>query len=99
MVSLITLRSDLTSALKGGESVRLSTLRMLISAINNNAIAKYGAESEVKLTQSDIIDTIKKQAKTHRESIEAFERGGRQDLVAKEKTELAILESYLPKEL
>jgi uncharacterized protein YqeY len=99
MLSLATVRSDLTTALKSGESVRLGTLRMLLSAVNNSGIAKYGAASEERLTEGDILDTIKKQAKTHHESIEAYEKAGRQELVAKEKAELAVLETYLPKEL
>ena len=99
MLSLATLRSDLTTALKSGESVRLGTLRMLISAVNNLGIAKYGAASEEKLTEHDILETIKKQAKTHRESIDAYKKAGRQELVDKEKAELVVLESYLPKEI
>ena len=99
MLSLATLRSDLTTALKSGESVRLGTLRMLISAVNNLGIAKYGAASEEKLTEHDILETIKKQAKTHRESIDAYKKAGRQELADKEKAELVVLESYLPKEI
>ncbi len=72
---------------------------MLVSAINNAAIAKYGAASEEKLTEADILDTIKKQAKTHRESIDAYQQAGRRELVDKEKAELIILESYLPTEM
>lgn len=89
----------MTAALKGGDSVRLLTLRMLLAAVKNFAISKYGAEADAKLTDPDVTDIIRKQAKTHRESIEAFEKGGRQDLVEKEKAELAILEGYLPKGL
>lgn len=86
-----------TAALKGGDRVRVSTLRMLISAVKNAAISKYGADSEKNLTDVDVLETIKKQVKTHRESIEAFTRGGRQDLVDKEKAELLILEAHLSK--
>lgn len=89
----------MTAALKGGDSVRLSTLRMLIAAVKNFSISMYGAEADAKLTDANVTEAIKKQAKTHRESIVAFEKGGRADLVEKEKAELAILEGYLPKEL
>lgn len=99
MLSLATVRSDMTTALKGGESVRLGTLRMLLSAVNNVGIAKYGASGEEKLTETDILDTIKKQVKTHRESIEAYQQAKRQELVDKETAELVVLESYLPKEI
>lgn len=93
------LKSELRSAMKASDTNRRDTLRYLLSAVNNSAIAKYGAEAEAKLTQSDVLDVIKKQVKTHKESIEAFEKGGRADLVDKEKAELAILEGYLPKQM
>lgn len=99
MTILDQLHSDMTAALKAGDQTRLSTLRLLLAAVKNFAIAKYGAEADAKLTDADVTETTRKQAKTHRESIEAFEKGGRQDLVDKEKAELAILESYLPKAL
>ncbi|MBI3577042.1 GatB/YqeY domain-containing protein [Candidatus Gottesmanbacteria bacterium] len=99
-MALVTeLQSDMTAALKAGDQTRLMSLRMLLAAVKNAAIAKYGSDSETKLTDSDVIEVIKKQAKTHRESIDAFSKGGRQDLVDKEKKELTILEEYLPKEL
>ena len=51
------------------------------------------------MTDTDVLDVIKKQAKTHKESIEAFTKAGRTELAAKESEELSILESYLPKQL
>ncbi len=92
-------KSQLQKAMKAGDTNRRDTLRFLLSAINNSAIAKYGAEAEAKFTEADVLDTIKKQVKTHKESIEAFEKGGRADLVEKEKSELTILEAYLPKQM
>lgn len=93
------LKTELQKAMKAGDSIRRDTLRFLLSAIHNSAIAKYGAQSEAKRTEADVLDTVKKQVKTHKESIEAFEKGGRADLVEKEKAELAILEAYLPKQM
>lgn len=93
------LKTELAAAMKSGDTTRRDTLRFLLSAINNSAIGKYGREADTKLTEADVLDTIKKQVKTHRESIEAFEKGGRADLANKEKAELAILETYLPKQL
>lgn len=87
------------AALKTGDSVAVLTLRMLISAVKNVAIARYGADADQKVTDTDVVDVVKKQVKMHRESIEAFAKGNRQDLVDKEKAELVILEAYLPKEL
>ncbi|MBI2405072.1 GatB/YqeY domain-containing protein [Candidatus Gottesmanbacteria bacterium] len=93
------LRQDLTASMKKGDSVRVDTLRFLLAAIRNSAIAKYDAAGESKMTDADVLDVIKKQAKTHRESIDAFTKGNRPDLVEKEQKELAILEVFLPKQI
>lgn len=93
------LQEDLNASLKAGDSVRVGALRFLISAIHNSAIAKYGAAWETSLTDSDIVDVVKKQVKTHKESITAFECAGRAELAAKEKEELAVLEEFAPKEI
>jgi uncharacterized protein YqeY len=85
---------DLKQAMKSGDTVRRDTLRMLISSINNAEIAK-----QADLEESDIFGVISKEVKRHQESIEAFKKGNREDLVAKEKAELAILETYLPSQM
>lgn len=90
------IKDDIISSLKAGRQVRLSTLRFLLSAVRYAAIAKYGADGEAKLTDTDVLDVVKKQVKTHRESIDAFDKGGRPELVAKEKAELEILQGFLP---
>lgn len=96
---LNSLGEDLTTSLKRGDKVRVDTLRFLLAAIRNFAIAKYGAAGESSLTDEDVLDVISKQAKSHRESIEAFQKAGRVDLVQKEDAELAILTSFLPKQI
>ncbi len=93
------IKTSITTALKAGQSRRVETLRFLLSAARYSAIAKYGAKGEEGLTDADVLDVIKKQAKTHKESIEAFTKAGRTELAAKESEELSILESYLPKQL
>jgi hypothetical protein len=93
------LQTDLTNSLKAGKVTRVETIRFLIAGVRNAVTAKYGTEWEKKMTDADVVDTVKKQIKTHRESIEAFEKANRQDLVAKEKTQLTILEEFAPKEL
>ena len=79
--------------------MRVETIRFLIAGIHNIVTAKYGVDWEKKTTDADVLDAVKKQIKTHRESIEAFEKAGRQELVSKEKAQLAILEEFAPKEL
>lgn len=98
-MSLSDLRQDLNASLKKGDSVRVQTLRFLLAAVRNMAITKYGAAGEESVTAEDVMDVIKKQAKTHRESIEAFTKANRPDLVEKEQKELVILEAFLPKEM
>ncbi|MEK7065673.1 MAG: GatB/YqeY domain-containing protein, partial [Patescibacteria group bacterium] len=93
------LQLQVSEALKSGDRVRVETLRFLLSAVRNAAIAKYGNKSEVAVTDDDVVDVIKKQVKTHRESVEAFTQAGRQELADAEKAQLAILESYLPKQM
>ena len=89
------INSDLKAALKNKDSIRVSTLRLLISAIN------YFLIDERKDTLSDdaVIGIIQKQVKQRNDSIESYQKGGRNDLKEKEQAELHILESYLPQQL
>lgn len=98
-MNLSDLQKDLNESLKAGKSSRVGTIRFLVSAIRNSAIAKYGAKWETSVTDADVIDVVKKQVKTHKESIEAFEGAKRPELAAKEKEELAVLEGFAPKEM
>jgi uncharacterized protein YqeY len=88
------LNSDLKQALRDRDKIRTSCIRLVLSAVKNTEIAK-GAELE----ETDILGVIAKEAKQRKESIEAFKRGNRQDLVAQEEAELAILMEYLPKQM
>ncbi len=96
---LDTLKADLVTAMKSHDAVKVDTLRFLLSAIRNAAIAKYGAASDTALTDGDVMDTIKKQVKTHKESVEAFTTAGRSELVSKEQGELDVLSAYVPAEM
>ena len=93
------LQTDLTTSLKAGNSVRVETIRFLIAGVRNAVTDKYGVDWEKKMTDADVLDSVKKQIKTHRESIEAFEKAERHELVSKEKAQLVILEEFAPKEL
>ena len=88
------LTADLRQALKGGDTTRRSAIRLVIAGVKNAAIAK-GAP----LDDAGIIDVIAREVKQRRESIAEFSKGNRQDLVAKEEAELAILFEYLPKQM
>jgi len=86
--------SDLKEAMRAKDATKLGVLRMLKSALKYAAIAKSGAEAE--LSDAEVVQVIRKQAKQRHDSIESFEGGGRTELAEKEKEELAILNSYLP---
>lgn len=88
------LDSDLRDAMRARDAAKLGVLRMLKSALKYAAIEKSGAEGE--LSDTEVIQVIRKQAKQRQDSIESFEKGGRAELAAKEKEELSILQSYLP---
>lgn len=89
------IEEDLKTALRAGDTLKLSVLRMLSSAIKTFAIDKNLKEPE----NSDILQIVQKQAREHKESISQFEKGSRKDLADKEARELVILESYLPEQL
>lgn len=93
------IKKSIQTSLKSGDSERVSTLRMLLSAIRYAAIKIYGADGETKMTDEDVLSVIQKQAKERRESIDAYTKGGRNDLAEKEQKELAILQTYLPSAL
>lgn len=88
------IQEALRGALKQQQRVEVSTLRLLLSEIKNAEIAEQKPADDNK-----VLDVITKEVKRHRESIEAFKQGNRSDLVAQEEAELAILMSYLPKQM
>ena len=88
------IREALKAALKRQQSIEVSTLRLLLSEIRYAEIAQQKPADDNK-----VLDVITKETKRRRESIEAFKKGNRADLVAKEEAELAILMSYLPKQM
>jgi uncharacterized protein YqeY len=90
----IKLNDDLRQAMRGGDSLRCSVIRMLLSAMNYSEIAK-----QATLTDSDILGVIAKEIKQRKESIEAYTLANRPELAAKETAEMAILKAYLPEQL
>lgn len=83
--------------MRAKDAGRLGVLRMLKSALKYSASDKAGAEGH--LDDAEASQVIRKQVKQRQDSIEQFEKGGRPELAAKEKEELAILNAYLPKGL
>ena len=89
------LSEDLRQALKGGEKEKVSILRLVISEIKNKKIA----DGTDKLEDGKVVGLMQKMARQHKESIEKFREGGREELFEKESAELAIIETYLPEEI
>ena len=86
--------SDLKEAMRSGDKTRLSVIRMIRARLQNAEIAQ-----QKKLDDPDILGLIAKEAKEHRESIEEFKKGNRNDLIDKEEAELSILLEYLPQQI
>ena len=83
--------SDMTAAMKAQDAARTSTLRMLKAAITNRE-----KEGGGELTDEDVQKLLRSQVKQRRDSVEQFEKAGRQELADKEKAEIAIIDTYLP---
>ena len=88
------LMDDLKQAMRGGDKVRRSVIRLVMAAIRNAEIDRQAA-----LDDTDVLGIIAKEVRQRHESIEAFRQGNRQDLVAQEEAELAILQGYLPQQM
>lgn len=97
------IQKDLAAAQKARTQVKVDCLRFLLGAVFDLQIEKYppskGGPPAGGLTDADVLSVIAKQVKTHKESIEMFEKARRQDLVDRENAELVILQSYLPEQI
>lgn len=91
------IQEDLQSAMIARDDLRLSTLRMLKSAIQYYEIQKGGAGYEA--TDEDVIDVIGREIKKRKESIAMYKQGGREESAQNEQKELDILKSYLPEQM
>jgi uncharacterized protein YqeY len=84
--------SDMTAAMKAKDAARLSTLRMVKASVMNREIEKGSALTDEELTKA--MQTLVKQ---RRDSIEQYEKAGRQELAEKERAEIEVIEGYLPR--
>ena len=91
------LRDELKASMLSKNELRTSVMRMLLSAINYYEIQKGGANYEA--TDEDVMSVIQTQIKQRKDSIESFEKAGRQELADKEKKEMEMLQVYLPPQL
>jgi uncharacterized protein len=85
---------DMKAAMRAKDSTRLTTIRMLTAAMKQKEV-----DERVVLTDSDVLAIVDKLVKQRRDSVAAFEKAERADLVAKEQAEIELLSGYLPKAL
>ena len=83
--------SDMTASMKAQDAPRTSTLRMVKAAMQNRQIEKGG-----ELDDEEMGKLLRSLVKQRRDSVEQYEKGGRQDLAEKEKAEIEVIEAYLP---
>jgi uncharacterized protein len=88
------MNGEMIQAAKAKAGLRLSTLRMLKSGLHNREI-----DLKRELTEAEFLQLLASMVKQRRDSIEQFEKGGRSDLVEKEKAELKVIEEFLPSQL
>ncbi len=92
MTLLEKLRKDMLTALKSGDKEKSQILKMVVANIKNAQI-----ESDKDLTDKDVEKILRKETKKIEDSIEQYKKMGRDDLVKREKSDLEIIQSYLPK--
>jgi uncharacterized protein YqeY len=90
------LRADMLASMKSKDELRLSTLRLALSAITNEEVAGKTAR---ELSDDDVLKVLAREAKKRREAAEAFEAAGRTELAAKERAEGEVLDEYLPAQI
>ena len=91
MSILVDLQEEMKVAMKARDQARLDALRLMVSAI------KYAQVDLPDITDEQIVEVLKKEAKKRRESILAYRQGNREELAKQEEYELGLIEEYLPK--
>ncbi|MBM3798447.1 MAG: GatB/YqeY domain-containing protein [Actinobacteria bacterium] len=87
------MQNDLTAAMKAGDDLAKSTIRMMLAAVMN---AEVAGKEAVTLSDEQVIGVLRSESKKRLESAEVFEQAGRTELAVKERGEIAIIERYLP---
>ena len=91
--------NKLTNSLKSGEKDRIHTLRLILAAIKDKEIASRSSGQDSIISDENIIQILKKMVKQRNDSIEMFDKAGRDELVRKEKSEINIINEFLPEQL
>ena len=85
---------DMKSAMKAGDKDRLKVVRLMMAAIKQVEV-----DSRTELDDAGVLGVLEKMVKQRRDSVEQFEKGGREDLAASERAEIDVLQAYLPEQL
>ena len=88
------IQDDMKTAMKSGEKLRLDVVRLILAAIKQIEV-----DERKELDDAAVLGVINKMVKQRRDSIEQFGKGGRQDLVDKEQSEISVLDTYLPEQM
>jgi uncharacterized protein YqeY len=88
------INEDMKTAMRSGEKDRLAVIRLLQAAIKQREV-----DERITLDDAQVTSVLEKMIKQRKESVVAFDKGGRTDLVAKENAEIAVLQTYLPEQL
>ena len=94
-MSLDKVNTELKTAMKARDEVKVATLRMLIAAVKNRTIEK---KTEA-LSNAEFTEVVQKQVKMRKDSVAEYEKAGRKELVEKEQKEIDVLKAYLPEQL
>ncbi len=89
---------QLKAAMRAGEAPRVSTLRMILAKLKDTDIAARPKGVQA-VPEEEIVTMLRGMAKSRRESVELYRQGNRPDLVAKEEAEIAVIESFLPRQM
>ena len=92
------IQSDIKESMKAKDSLRTNTLRSVVAAVKNFLVSSEDARKE-ELTDDTVMSFVAKEVKRREESIEAYSKAGREDLVEQETREMEILKTYLPEEM
>ena len=94
------IQADAKEAMKAGDAVKRLVLSLLQSAIKNKELQKRAKSGKAEeLNDDEIMEVISSEAKKRKESIESYEKGGRNEMAQKERDELNILMTYMPEQI
>lgn len=93
------LKNTLKTAMVEKDTIRVSTIRLILAAIKDRDIAARGTSKDGTITNDDILQLLQSMIKQRKDSIEMYAKGGRQDLVDSEQAEIDIIKTFLPKQM